>query len=253
MFSQSITESDAFLDMPLSSQMLYIHLGMNADDDGFVQPKRIVRMSGANNDDLNILIAKRFLILFPSGVAVIKHWLINNTLQKDRVKSTNYVDELTTITTKKNKAYTERIKRPRNNRGMYTNSIQNDSKMERSIDKIRLDKYSIDKISNVPKGTLAEKPPEKFGKPEINILFDYWEQKIGMPISSRQTQNRRAANNLLKKHGEDKTKQLIDGVALTLDDRYAPRICDFYDLQNKLNELLIWGRKRGVANATAEF
>ena len=79
MFSQQITDSDAFLDMPLSAQALYFHLGMSADDDGFVNnPKRVQRVIGANEDDLKLLIAKNFIIAFDTGVMVIKHWKINN-------------------------------------------------------------------------------------------------------------------------------------------------------------------------------
>ena len=84
MFSQSITDSDAFLDMPLSTQALYFHLSMKADDDGFVNsPKRIQRNIGASDDDLKILIAKRFILVFESGIIVIKHWKIHNYIQSD--------------------------------------------------------------------------------------------------------------------------------------------------------------------------
>lgn len=91
MFSPDIVDSDAFLDMPTSSQLLYFHLGMRADDDGFVNPKKIMRMVGANGDDLKVLLTKRFLLPFESGVVVIKHWLIHNLIRKDRYKETMYV------------------------------------------------------------------------------------------------------------------------------------------------------------------
>ena len=68
MFSPDIVDSDAFLDMPLSCQLLYFHLAMRADDDGFIGPKKVMRMIGATNDDLKILIAKRFVLIFESGV-----------------------------------------------------------------------------------------------------------------------------------------------------------------------------------------
>ena len=85
MFTQKITESDAFLDMPLSTQALYFHLCMNADDDGFVKnPKRIARMMGAGDDDMKLLIAKAFVIAYESGVIVIKHWRMHNLIRKDR-------------------------------------------------------------------------------------------------------------------------------------------------------------------------
>lgn len=106
MFSDDITSSDAFLDMPDSSQNLYFHLGMRADDDGFVNPNITMRMIGANNDDLKILIAKRFLLQFENGVVVVKHWRINNFIRKDRYKPTNYIDEKNMLRVKENMAYT---------------------------------------------------------------------------------------------------------------------------------------------------
>lgn len=110
MFTQKIIDSDAFLDMPLSSQALYFHLNMRADDDGFVNnPKRIQRTIGASEDDLKLLIAKRFVIGFESGVLVIKHWRMHNTLRKDRYNPTQYQEELALLDVKDNNAYTERI------------------------------------------------------------------------------------------------------------------------------------------------
>lgn len=82
-----------------------------------------------------------------------------------------------------------------------------------------------------------------FGKPAINELFAYWEKTTGLPISAKQQQNRFACQNLLKRHGEDGLHRLIDGVALTHGDKYAPRIADFSQLQAKLGELLLWGKK----------
>lgn len=107
MFSDSIVESDAFLDMPLTAQALYMHLNMNTDSDGFVNPKRIMRMVGAAHDDLQILIAKRFLLTFDSGVVVIKHWWINNTKRMDRHAPTSYHKELEELSVKPNKSYTK--------------------------------------------------------------------------------------------------------------------------------------------------
>ena len=107
MFSKDITESDAFADMPLSSQALYFHLGMSADDDGFINnPKKIQRSIGASADDLNLLMAKNFVIPFDSGVVVIKHWRINNTVRSDRYCPTKYQEEFRQLAIKENKAYT---------------------------------------------------------------------------------------------------------------------------------------------------
>lgn len=111
MFAKSIIDSDAFLDMPLSAQALYFHLSMRADDEGFVgNPRRIRQMVSASEDDLKLLIAKRFLLVFDSGVVVIKHWKIHNYIQNDRAKETTYIEERSTLTLDAKKAYTEREK-----------------------------------------------------------------------------------------------------------------------------------------------
>ena len=94
MFSKTIIDSDEFLDMPVSAQCLYFHLNMRADDDGFVNsPKKIMRMIGASQDDLSILIMRKFLIPFDSGVVVIRHWKIHNYIRKDRYHETIYKTE----------------------------------------------------------------------------------------------------------------------------------------------------------------
>ena len=110
MFAKTIVLSDAFLDMPLSARCLYFTLGMLADDDGFVNsPKSIMRQAGASTDDLNLLMAKRFILAFDSGVIVIKHWRIHNYIQKDRYKESKYMEEKSTLKIDQNGAYTECI------------------------------------------------------------------------------------------------------------------------------------------------
>ena len=106
MFAKTIVLSDAFLDMPLSARCLYFTLGMFADDDGFVNsPKGIMRQAGCSEDDMKVLLAKKFLLAFESGVIVIKHWRINNYLQKDRYNPTKYGDEKATLSLDENGAY----------------------------------------------------------------------------------------------------------------------------------------------------
>lgn len=106
MFAKTIVLSDAFLDMPLGARCLYMTMGMVADDDGFVNsPKSIIRQCGATEDDLKVLIAKRFIIPFDNGVIVIKHWRINNYLRNDRYQPTAYVDEKEQLALDENNAY----------------------------------------------------------------------------------------------------------------------------------------------------
>lgn len=106
MFSTRIIDSDAFLEMPLSTQALYFHLSMRADDDGFLNnAKRITDMIKANQNDYDLLLAKSFIIQFPDGICVIKHWRINNYIRKDRYHETVYTEEKELLTVKKNGAY----------------------------------------------------------------------------------------------------------------------------------------------------
>ena len=107
MFAKTIVLSDAFLDMPLSARCLYFTLGMFADDDGFVNsPKGIMRQAGCSEDDMKVLLAKKFLLAFETGVIVIKHWRINNYLRNDRYVPTKYGDEKAALGTDENGAYT---------------------------------------------------------------------------------------------------------------------------------------------------
>ena len=140
MFSLKIVDSDLFLDMPLSSQCLYFHLSMRADDDGFVNnPKKIIKIIGANEDDLKILIAKGFVIVFDQGIIVITHWKINNYIRKDRYKPTMYIEQKQQLYQTENGAYISEEKV-----GCHLVN-QRLSSGQPSIGKGRLDKVSIDK------------------------------------------------------------------------------------------------------------
>lgn len=162
MFNNSVVGSDEFLEMPDSSQNLYFHLSMQADDDGFVDKwKSIMRMTGRKEDDLKILIAKSFVIPFDTGVLVIRHWRLNNYLQKDRYKETIYKDEKARLTIDKSNVY-----------NLDTECIH-------SIDKNRLDKISIDKNSKEKEQEESEscgdgfQKVSKFYEENINLLTPY--------------------------------------------------------------------------------
>ena len=138
MFDMQIVDTDIFLEMPQSTQNLYFHLGMRADDDGFVSnPKKIIKIIGANEDDLKILIVKKFIIPFETGVIVIRHWKLNNYLRKDRYIETIYKEEKRQLIEDEN--------------GIYNLGIPNDNQMTtsgiRSIDESSIDESSIDESS----------------------------------------------------------------------------------------------------------
>ena len=106
MFSLEVVDTDWFLDLPFSAQCLYFHLGMRADDDGFVaSPKRLTGMFGCSREDLELLEKQNLIICFPSGVCVIRHWKMNNYLRSDRYKPTVYQSEWSALTQDENAVY----------------------------------------------------------------------------------------------------------------------------------------------------
>lgn len=152
MFSKVIIDSDAFLDMPLSTQALYFHLSMRADDDGFLNnARKIQRLVGASDDDLKLLLMKRFVIGFEGGILVIKHWRMNNYLRKDRYRPTVYQEELSMLKVKENGSYTlgktDGIQAgiPDGSQCVTQISIGKDS-----IDKKRIDKNVCPELETVP-------------------------------------------------------------------------------------------------------
>ena len=170
MFSKTIIDSDAFLDMPATSQLLYFHLSMRADDDGFVnKPKSVMRMIGGKGDDLKLLFAKKFLIPFESGVVVIKHWKIHNYIAKDRYTETKYKEEKATLALDENNAYTQTV----NN--SYIPCIQSG---DETATQERLGKVSIGKEGAV-EGTKADKPPTRhqFLPPTVEEVSAYCTEK----------------------------------------------------------------------------
>lgn len=169
MFSLQIVDSDAFLDLPTSAQALYFHLGMRADDDGFLNnAKTIARIVGSNTKDLDLLVEKRFIIAFEGGVSVIKHWKVNNYIAKDRYKKTMYTDIFQQLEIKENNSYTLRI--------------QNVDTLDTQV---RLVKSSIDKVSidNSIVQPSIEPKTKKNDSSIIEELFEeFWEaypKKVG--------------------------------------------------------------------------
>lgn len=174
MFAKTIVLSDAFLDMPMSSRCLYFTLSMLADDDGFVnQPRAIMRQCGASEDDIRMLIAKKFVIVFESGVIVIKHWRINNYLRSDRYKETVYKDEKEQLELEPNGSY------------HFKDGIP-------SMGKPSLGKVSIGKVNNkrfVPptEEQVRAYCQERHNKVDVERFVDYytangWVQGKGKPI-----------------------------------------------------------------------
>jgi len=166
MFSLSVVDTDYFLEMPISSRLLYYELGMRADDDGFVDNwKRILMFTGLKEDDLKVLISKQFILPFESGIIVIRHWRLNNYLQKDRIKPTIYQEEKKKLCVDNNNVYK-----------MDTECIH--SIEENSIDKISIDSSNN---SNNARENIFEIIEKEFGRtlsPMEVELIQTWDYPI---------------------------------------------------------------------------
>lgn len=166
MFAKTIVDSDAFLDMPLSTQALYFHLSMRADDEGFINnPKKIQRMIGCGDDDLKLLMAKKFILVFDSGVIVIKHWKIHNYIQKDRFKPTLYDKEKAQIGTDGNKSYTFR------EQTVSTLDTEEKTLIEKESEPCIQEGYALE--------TQVRLGKDRLGKDRVVVnkeIFDYYEQ-----------------------------------------------------------------------------
>lgn len=211
MFSLKVIDTDSFLDMSPTAQLLYFHLSMRADDDGFVSsPKKIMKMANAADDDMRVLIAKKYLIPFDTGVCVIRDWKIHNYIQSDRYAETEYKDEKAQLVEKHGKY------------DLDTDSIQNVSNMDTQV---RLGK---DRIGKVRKDIVA-KPPD-----EVNILLDFFKNTVNEHISFGNKTERKACADLLKTYGLEKTQAALLFVEeKRKSDRYLPVVTTPYELWTK--------------------
>jgi len=204
MFAKTIIDSDAFLDMPTSSQCLYFHLSMRADDDGFINnPKKIQRIVGCSDDDLRLLIAKRFIIPFESGVVVIKHWKIHNYIQKDRYKPTVYQEEKQLLDIKDNGAYTLR-----QDEIMDTKCIQDGYGLETQVrlGKVSIGKDRLGKDNLLPYGSTSEQSPDLVEE----IIAFYNAHRNRMPEAKTLSNKRKGyINARLDNYGLDTVKEVI--------------------------------------------
>lgn len=169
MFSRKITDTDKFIEMPATTQNLYFHLNMNADDEGFVDRVSIIqRMIGASGDDLKLLIAKGFVIPFESGVVVIRHWRIHNYIQADRFQPTIHQNEKSQIEYDETK--TANIKRLGECiQNVYKADTQvrlGKDRLELELDKDRLD-HHLDQNDD-DKNLVFKKLKEAFGEMHVN-------------------------------------------------------------------------------------
>lgn len=164
MFAKTIVLSDAFLDMPVGARCLYMTMGMLADDDGFINaPRAIMRQCGATDDDMRVLLAKKFVLPFDNGVIVIKHWRINNYLRNDRYQETKYMEQKELLKIDENGAYT----------------WKDDPGIPIPVypDKVSIGKVSIGKDNNV------EDKSKRFVPPTLAEVTDYCSEK-GLTVNA---------------------------------------------------------------------
>ena len=236
MFAKSIVLSDAFLDMPLGARCLYMTMGMMADDDGFVNNARtIIRITGSTEDDLRVLIAKKFILPFEDGVIVIKHWRINNYLRNDRYQETKYIEDKANLLIDKNGAYTfndDGIPAGIPNKGIP--SIGKDSIDKDSIGKISIDKDNIKRKDESLDSSKREStkfiPPtvdevkayciERGNNIDPESFIDFYESK-GWMVGRNKMKDWKAAVRTWEKHDnkqQSKGSAYIDAIKNRVSD-----------------------------------
>ena len=164
MFAKTIIDSDAFLDMPPAAQLLYFHLAMRADDDGFVnKPKSILRLTGCTEEDLKYLAEEKFLIPFDSGVVVVRHWHVHNYIRKDAYTETFCKTEKALLSIDNFNAYSTDV---------------SDSSTQVRLGKDRLGKDRLGKSRGADdSGDAAMQPARRFAPPSLDEVMSYCDQR----------------------------------------------------------------------------
>lgn len=258
MMSKSIIKSDTFLDMPATTQNLYFHMLLDADDDGFINaPKSIMRMIGAKDDDMKVLAAKQFVIPFESGVVVIKDWKIHNYIQNDRYKPST-LPERDLLNIQKDKTYTLKSDVSR----MDTECIQTVSIGKDRLGKVRLGKDRIgkDRVGKDSIDTLCHVSHDDVDKSHIEII-EYLNVKTGSKFKPTTKPYIQAIRSRLKEgYTVDDFKTVIDKKCrewkgtklekyLTPKTLFAPSHFDTYLNNNEMAAMTDTERKVAELNA----
>ena len=253
MMSKSIIKSDTFLDMPATTQNLYFHMLLDADDDGFINaPKSIMRMIGAKEDDMKVLVAKQFVIPFESGVVVIKDWKIHNYIQNDRYKPST-LPERDLLNIQKDKTYTLKSDVSR----MDTECIQT---VSIGKDRIGKDRIGKDRIGKVSIDTLCHVSHDDVDKSHFEII-EYLNLKTGSKFKPTTKPYVQAIRSRLKEgYTVDDFKTVIDKKCrewkgtklekyLTPKTLFAPSHFDTYLNSNEMAAMTDTERKVAELNA----
>lgn len=258
MTSLEVIDTDAFLDMPMSSQLLYFHLNARADDDGFVaNPKKILRTLGGSSDDYKVLVAKKFLIEFEDGVCVIKHWRINNFIRKDIYKETKYLDLKRSLFIRSNGAYTLnddgqaipvpnghykledvdstltqrqlRIGKDREDTGASEDGQREEEEL------IKTEEYDIEET-----GTRFKKQPKYPNAKTVFAWFPFQEKSWTLNT----TELKHA--ELLFLRGEKKVRGILDFLARNADMEFLPEVNKPSDLERKWTAIIKFAERNGL-------
>lgn len=220
MFTMKIVDSDAFLEMPLSTQCLYFHLNMRADDDGFIgNTKRIMKITGASEDDLRLLIAKRFVLTFEDGVIVIKHWRMHNTLSRDRYAETSYTDEKKMLLLKDNGSYSLTGGNPIDDTRLIERSVrQTQQRRNKDATKTHSDKgLDIDKDIDKEKDNKLIVSKDTICQTDVRRVIKEWNklQEVGInPIRDIKPSSKRCQllKGRIREYGIDEVLNAINNV-----------------------------------------
>ena len=221
MFSLKVIDTDSFLDMSPTAQNLYFHLGMRADDDGFVSsPKKIMKMVSAPDDDMRVLVAKGFIVpMATSGVCVISHWKMNNLIKSDRYTETIYLEEKARL---------------KEENGVYTVDILGSKMVPVTEPQVRLGKDRIGKDTNNSEAVAPQVS-------EIIKLFEDINPAVAKMYGNK-TQ-RASCQRMLEKYGLEKIQQLIAVLHKTNTVKYAPTITTPLQLEDKMAQLVAFIQK----------
>lgn len=207
MFSNRIVGDEQFLEMPVSTRELYFQLGMYADDDGFVNPRKVIRMIGSNVDDLKVLISKKFVIPFETGVVVITNWKENNYIQKDRYLPTIYRDEFNKLQCIHN---------------VYILDTQ-----------VKLSKVKLSKDKELSK----DSGKTTYGNQEINLLIEELKKVTNLKsLDGTIKENRQYAQLSIRKHGSEITLKAIR--AAPLNDYWRSRATSMKQIYYNVNTII---------------
>ena len=222
MFTKKVTDSDAFIEMSSAAQALYFHLNQGADDDGFNnQVQMAMWKAHASVDDLKVLLAKNYVIRFESGVIVIKHWRMHNTLRKDRYTPTNFQEELSQLGIKDN--------------GSYTWLPSGCQAVAERLPQVSIGKCSKDKVSLV-EGSVADDTAAATTEEEEEDIEDTQLKKIGGELGRGVVfLSDRQMGDLLDKLGFDAFNRYVDRLATFIIDNNA-HVKSHYDTILKWHE-----------------